>query len=82
MGIGALAVQGSVAALTEGRDATFPVKQFFLPAENKATQNTRYFRQESIEVRPFVPKGFCSIPINRKLSIYLGTVFSCVIPDR
>lgn len=28
MGIGALAAQESVAALMEGRDATFPVKQF------------------------------------------------------
>ena len=56
-GIAAIAVQGGVATLSEGRDGTFPSAGFPL-TEKKAPQEARYSRQERIEVRPFVPKGF------------------------
>ena len=49
-----------VATLTEGRDATFSVKQFFLLTENEATQDA-LLSTESIEVRPLVPKGVLSL---------------------
>ena len=60
-GIAALAAQGGVVTLTERSDATFSVWQFFLLTENEAPQDARYSRQESIEVRPFVPKGILSV---------------------
>lgn len=56
-GIAALAAQGGVATLTERSDATFEVMQFSSADENEAPQDARYSRQESIEVRPLVPKG-------------------------
>ena len=62
-GIAALAAQGGVATLTERSDATFSVMQFSSADENEAPQDARYSRQESIEVRPLVPKGnFCVLP--------------------
>ena len=60
-GIAALAAQGGVATLTERSDETFSVGQFFLLTGNEAPQDARYFRQESIEVRPLVPKGILSV---------------------
>ena len=60
-GIDAQASQGSVAPLTEQSDETFSVWQFFLLTESEAPQDARYFRQESIEVRPLVPKGILSV---------------------
>ena len=63
-GIAALAAQGGVATLTERSDATFEVMQFSSADENEAPQDARYSRQESIEVRPLVPKGIFS-SINR-----------------
>jgi len=38
-GIAAQAAQGGVATLTEGRDETFSVWQFFLLTENEAPQD-------------------------------------------
>ena len=35
---------------------------FSLPTGNEAPQDARYSRQESIEVRPLVPKGFLASP--------------------
>ena len=62
-GIDAQASQGGVATLTERSDATFEVMQFSSADENEAPQDARYSRQESIEVRPLVPKGiFCVLP--------------------
>ena len=57
-GIAALAKQGGVATLTEGRDANILGHAVFLLTENEATQDARYFRQESIEVRPSFRQGF------------------------
>ena len=59
-GIAALAAQGGVAPLTERSDATFSVRQFFLPTGNEAPQDA-LLSTESIEVRPFVPKGLLSL---------------------
>ena len=69
-GVAALAAQGGVATLTEGRDEAFSVMQFFLLMENEAPQDA-LLSTESIEVRPLVPKGIlsarqtgsCHIPI-------------------
>ena len=55
-GIDAQASQGSVAPLTERSVETFSVRQFFLPTGNEAPQDA-LLSTESIEVRPFVPKG-------------------------
>ena len=54
-GIAALAAQGGVATLTEGRDETFSVRQFSSTG-NEAPQDA-LLSTESIEVRPLVPKG-------------------------
>ena len=72
-GIAALAAQWGVATLTERSDATFEVMQFSSADENKAPQDARYSRQESIEVRPFVPKGILSV---RQTGIYILTLFN------
>ena len=58
--IAALTAQGGVATLTERSDATSRSVSFLLLTESEAPQDARYFRQESIEVRPFVPKGILS----------------------
>ena len=60
-GIDAQASQGSVAPLTERSVETFSVGQFSSADENEAPQDARYSRQESIEVRPLVPKGILSV---------------------
>ena len=65
-GIAALAAQGGVAPLTERSDATFSVRQFFLPTGNEAPQDA-LLSTESIEVRPLVPKGLLSL---RQTGIY------------
>ena len=49
------------ATLTERSDETFSVMQLFLLTENEAPQDARYSRQESIEVRSLVPKGFLPV---------------------
>ena len=59
-GIAAQASQGGVATLTERSDATFSVRQFFLPTGNEAPQDA-LLSTESIEVRPLVPKGILSV---------------------
>ena len=77
-GVAALAAQGGVATLTEQSDETFSVWQFFLLTENEAPQDARYSRQESIEVRPLVPKGILSVRQTesfRCLSIYIKPLF-------
>ena len=43
-GVAALAAQGGVATLTEGRDEAFLVGQFLLLTGNKAPQDARYSR--------------------------------------
>ena len=50
----------------------------FLLTENEAPQDARYSRQESIEVRPLVPKGFVPVQLLDKLkfnpfSFQIGT---------
>ena len=62
----ALAAQGGAAVLTERGDATFEVSRFSSADREWSSAPTAcwldcthwYSRQESIEVRPFVPKGF------------------------
>ena len=57
------AAQIAKAVGAERSDATFEVMQFSSADENEAPQDARYSRQESIEVRPLVPKGiFCVLP--------------------
>ena len=43
-GVAALAAQGGVATLTEGRDEAFSVGQFLLLTGNEAPQDARYSR--------------------------------------
>ena len=67
-GIAALAAQGGVATLTERSDAAYSRScSILLLTENEAPQDARYSRQESIEVRPLVPKGILSV---RQTGIY------------
>ena len=53
-----------VATLTEGRESNILGLAVFLLTENEVPQDARYFRQESIEVRPLAHKGFCDCPTN------------------
>ena len=56
-GIDAQASRGSVAPLTERSDEAFSSGSFLLLTGNEAPQDARYSRWESMNVRPFVPKG-------------------------
>ena len=68
-GIAALAAQGGVPPWRKEVTQHSRSCSFLLLTESEAPQDARYFRQESIEVRPLVPKGFFSGLISRQTAI-------------